>query len=166
MGLRNIFEDVLSVIKDKTSIDYVRVWNDQVSLMDRGEIYSYPNLACFVEIVLAKNGLGLGIVGGDINIRFHIVHTELDAQDGTMEQNLTVFQWRDELISSLTYLENSSLSGFQLVGEQPDYNHSNVYHYVVELIAHYIDTTGDVTKDWIVKDPPTDLLVTGTLETI
>ena len=161
MGLRNIFEDVISVIKTNTSIDYVRVWNDQVSLMEKGEIYSYPNLACFIEIVLAKNGLGLGIVGGDINIRFHIVHTELDSGGGTMEQNLTVFQWRDELIDKLTYVENGGLSGFQLVGEQPDYSHSNVYHYVVEFIAHYIDTTGDVTKEWILKDPPTDLLVTG-----
>ena len=137
--LKGVFQEVLAYISENTSIEYTRVWNDQLNLMERGEIYSFPNLACFLEIDLQKSSLSSGIVGGDIVMRFHLVHTELDAGDGTMEQNLTVFGYRDELIDKLMYHEFLGCSGLQLVGERPDYTHSNVYHYILEFNCSYIE---------------------------
>ena len=163
--LKGVFQEVMTLISTNTSIDYVRVWNDQLTQMERQDIYSFPNLACFVEIDLQKSSLSSGIVGGDIVLRFHLVHTELDAGDGTMEQNLTVFGYRDELIGLLMYYELLGCSGLQLVGERPDYNHSDVYHYILEFNCSFIDDAGDTTTTQIVKDPPTDLQVNATIVT-
>lgn len=164
MALKSVFQDILNRVQYETSIDYVRVWNDQLSLSEQQKIYSFPNLACFVEIVLTKSGASLGIVGGDVTIRFHIVSVQLDAMDGTYEQNLEVYDYRDQIIDVFTYYEPIHCSGMQLINEQPDYAHTNVYHYVVDFVCSYIDETGYVDKDKILKDPPTDLNVTGSIQ--
>lgn len=161
--LKGVFQELMEVIGTNTSIDYVRVWNDQLNQMDQGKMYTFPNLACFVEIDLQKSSLSSGIVGGDIVLRIHLVHVEYDAMDGTMEQNLTVFQYRDELIDKLMYRELLGCSGLQLVNEQPDYNHSDVYHYILEFNCSFIDDAGDVTKNNITKDPPTVLVVDASI---
>jgi len=163
--LKGVFQEVMSLISENTSIDYVRVWNDQLASVERQEMYSFPNLACFVEIDLQKSSLSAGIVGGDILLRFHLVHTELDAMDATMEQNLTVFGYRDELIDLLMYKELDGCSGLQFVNERPDYNHSNVYHYILEFNCSFIDDAGDRTKTQIIKQPSTDLQVNETIVT-
>ena len=163
--LKGVFQEVMELISANTSIDYVRVWNDQLASMEKGDMYTFPNLACFVEIDLPKESLGLGYVGGDITLRFHIVHVELDAMDGTMEQNLTVFGYRDELIGLLMYKELDGCSGLQFVSERPDYNHTNVYHYILEFNCSFIDDAGDRTKSQIIKQPVTNLQVNATIVT-
>jgi len=163
--LKGVFQEVMELISANTSIDYVRVWNDQLSQMERQDIYSFPNLACFVEIDLQKSSLSSGIIGGDIVLRFHLVHTELDAGNGTMEQNLTVFGYRDELIGLLMYKELDGCSGLQFVSERPDYNHTNVYHYILEFNCSFIDDAGDRTKSQIIKQPVTNLQVNATIVT-
>lgn len=164
MALRSVFEDILNKVQTDTAIDYVRIWNDQLNLAEQQQMYSFPNLACFVEIVLNKTSLSLGVAGGDITLRFHIVHVQLDAMDGTFEQNLEVYGYRDQIIQKFMYYEPVHCSGLQLINEFPDYAHSNVYHYVVEFVCSFTDETGYTERDKILKDPPTDLIVTGTIE--
>lgn len=161
--LRGVFIEVMNLISTETSIDYVRVWNDQLTAMEQGTQYSFPNLACFVEIDLQKSSLSSGIVGGDIVLRFHLVHTEYDSMAGTLEENLTVFQYRDELIDKLMYRELLGCSGLQLINEKPDYNHTDVYHYILEFNCSFIDDAGDVNKYKITKEPPTTLEVNATI---
>lgn len=164
MGLRSVFEDILRKVETDTAIGYVRIWNNQLTLAEQQNIYSFPNLACFVEILLTKSSLSLGIAGGDITIRFHIVNVQLDAMDGTFEQNLEVYGYRDQIIDKFMYYEPVHCSGLQLINEEPDYTHSNVYHYQVDFVCHYIDETGYIDKDKIMKEPPTDLDVIGSIQ--
>lgn len=164
MGLRSVFEDVINRVQSATAIDYVRIWNDQINLAEQQNMYSFPNLACFIEMILSKSGASLGIDGGDITLRFHIVSTQLDAMDGTFEQNLEVYGYRDQIIDKFMYYEPIHCSGLQLVDERPDYAHSNVYHYTIDFVCSFIDETGYTLKDRISKDPPTDLNVIGTIQ--
>jgi len=161
--LKDVFEDLLAKIAGSTTITYTRVWNNQVELQQEGGIYSFPSPAAFVEIASEKEQLGLGFVGGDITVKVHIVHVQYDAGDGTFEQNYDVYALRDQVIQALTYYEPVGCSGMMLIDEQPDYNHNNVYHYTVSFICSFIDATGDQTTTQIIKDPPTDLEVNGTI---
>ena len=60
--LKGVFQEVMELISANTSIDYVRVWNDQLASMEKDMLHS--RTACFVEIDLPKESLGLGYVGG------------------------------------------------------------------------------------------------------
>jgi len=162
MDLKNVFEDILTQVNN--NIGYARVWNNQLNLLEQQTMYMFPNQATFVEIILQKTSLSLGVNGGDITIRFHIVSVQYDAQDGTLEQNLEVFGRRDAIIQLFQYYEPVKCSGMQLVNEEPDYTHSNVYHYQVDFICSFVDETGYINRDKILKDPPTDLEVTGTIQ--
>jgi hypothetical protein len=161
-GLKDVFQDLLAKVSADTSIEYCRIWNNQLELQQNAETYSFPNLACFIEIDTQRANLGLGVSGGDITIKFHIVHVEYDATDGTMEQNLNVFTYRDEIINVFTFYEPVACSGLQIVSEQPDYNHNNVYHYIIEFNTHFIDDKANQLDSLIEKEPPTDLeIVSG-----
>jgi hypothetical protein len=163
-GLKDVFKDIMAHVNTDTCIDYVRVWNNQVELSEQGQMYSFPNLACFVEIVPQRGSVGLGISAGDLTVKFHIVHVQLDAGNDEMDQNLEVFEYRDSIIRAFTYYESKACSGFQLVNEQPDYGHSNVYHYIVEFVCQYVDDKGDVLRTYLFKQPTTDLSVTGEID--
>lgn len=164
MALKDVFEDILNRVQTATAIDYVRIWNNQLQLAEQQQMYSFPNLACFVEVILQKSSLSLGVAGGDITIRFHIVHVQYDAGNGTFEQNLEVYDYRDQIIQKFMYYEPVHCSGLQLINEEPDYTHSAVYHYVVDFVCSFTDETGYTERDKILKDPPTDLIVTGSIE--
>lgn len=164
MALKSVFQDILNKVQNETAIGYVRIWNDQLTLAEQQNIYSFPNLACFIEIILTKSGASLGVAGGDITLRFHIVNVQLDAMDGTFEQNLEVYGYRDQIIDVFTYYEPIHCSGLQLINEQPDYAHTNVYHYTIDFVCSFIDETGYILKDKIYKDPPTDLDVVASIQ--
>ena len=146
---------------------FCHVWNNQFD----GEIdengnskYAIPLPAAMVDIVnpQPRAQIGGGITGGDITIRIHIGMEQLDAGDGTMEQNLVIFKLRDALITLLTDFQPTACSCMQLVSEEQDKSHTNFYHYILDFNTHFIDDKSDQTKGQISYGPPVTLdLVAG-----
>lgn len=114
--------------------------------MEDGKIESYPLPATFIEVVPAQEHtqLGAGYTESDVTFRIHIVQSEYDAGDGTMEENKTIFGLRDTVVALLTYYEPPGCSGLMKVAESQDYEHTNVYHYILDFKASFIDTTGAI----------------------
>jgi len=160
-SLRSVIEDLLAKIEADTSITFARVWNNQFALQEDGQIYSFPFPCCFIEIVNPDhNQLGLGFTQSDLIIRFHIGQTYYnDPNNGTIEQNLTIFDLRDELVSAFTYYEPVLCSGLMKVHEEQDFEHTNVYHYILDFKCSFVDTVGDTTTTQVIKPAPTDLTV-------
>lgn len=156
-GIKTPITDLLALI-ETSSIKYARVWNNQFQWMEEQSIEAFPMPCAFVELSSPKGGAGLGIITSDIVFRIHIGANELDAQDGTMEQNVNIFALRDELIALLNYKELTGCSGLQMVNEEQDYSHTNVYHYIIEFLCSFIDTSGDQTRGQI-EHFPTDLII-------
>jgi hypothetical protein len=133
----------------------VRVWNDQIQSENEG-LYTYMKPACFVEVAGdVWFQLAEGVSSADVGIRLHLVHEFYDDQAGNFEQDLEVFRLRDAVIKEFMLFRPTGMGVITKTAEQQDYNHGNVYHYVVEFVGHFIDDTG--TEETIQTEGPTDL---------
>jgi hypothetical protein len=162
-GIKAPIKDLLSLLQDIEGLAYVRVWNNQFKLIHEGKMQAIPFPAAFVEIVAPEKlvTIGVGVVAGDLLIRIHLCDEMLDAGDGTMEQNLEIFDLKDKLVKALSGFAPTACSAMQRVSESQSYDHDNTYEYILEFDTHFIDSKGskydEETTDMIEYGPPTVL---------
>lgn len=145
---------------------YVRVWNNQVAYFKEGKMEAYRMPALFVEVVNDANYmiLGQGFRSSDLSFKIHIVHEFYDAQDGTFEQDLKVFDLRDQVIANLTSYTPTACGPLNCMSEMQDFEHDNVYHMVLDFICNFTDSIGSKydagnPNKYIETVPPTNLQI-------
>jgi hypothetical protein len=149
---------------DNPLFQYCRVFNDHFNRMERQEIEAFPFPCALVEIATPIDfmPIGGGLAQADVIWRIHIGMQELDAGDGTMEQNLDVFSlYRDTVVAALSNFKPTACGLLFRVAEQPDFNHTNIYVYTVEFKCGFIDSKGSKYDpgggNYIYTTPPTRL---------
>jgi hypothetical protein len=108
--------------------------------LEDGGSYSFPFPCAFVEIGTDEFGqLGSNFQGIDIDVKIHIGN---DYYNGAQfDDNLNIFALRDLAVKKLNMFKPTSSGNLVKVTETQDYNHSNVYHYILQYKTHYIDQT-------------------------
>lgn len=172
MGIKDPILDVMHRLEaiDVTNGDgktiklYTRIWNNQMQLTQNGQLYDYPKPAAFVETLVpmfweVMSG-GMGVRNSEIGFNIHLIH-EFYNQDGTFEQNLPVFDLRDKVLIQLSGFQPMGCSGLMCIREEQDYDHNNLYHYIMGFIADYIEAINPDCGGHIIKDPPTQLDLSG-----
>lgn len=150
-------------------VPYVRIWNNQVRYEHEGNQTNFPKPAFFLEVVndVQYEELGKGVQAADVGFRVHIVHEYYDAQDGTFEQDLPVFDLRDKIRATLSLVEVTACGPLCVVREGQDYEHTNIYHYIIEFVCNFIDSKGSPLDPpagkYIDSTPPLGLQLTATL---
>ena len=157
----------LSSLQDSTGNPlflYVRVFNDHFNRMEHQQIEAFPLPCALVEAVspIVFLPIGGGLQQADVTWRIHIGMEQLDAQDGTMEQNLDIFdKYRDPVVAILSNFRPTACGLLFRTGEQPDYNHTNVYVYTIDFKCGLIDTKGSPydpgNSQYTYTTPPIDL---------
>jgi len=147
---------------------YSAIWNNQFDSMtdqNGNKQYNIPLPCALVEIVTPQpyGDIGRGITATDITFRVHIGMEEIDAMDGTQEQNITVYDLRDKVVAWLTDFEPTACSMLQRSSETQDYSHTNFYHYIIEFNTTFVDDKGYQDKTQIEIQPPIDLEIDVTL---
>lgn len=165
--IKTAIQDILTALTNTAQFSFIAVWNDHVNRLIDGSGYTYACPAAFLELeTLEVYNLNAGITHTDYIIRIHIVHQELDAADGTLDQNLNVFDYRDAVKVALTGLKPENFTNLMWYNEFQDYEHSNLYHYIVEFKGGFIDTKGSPydpdSTDWVNSGSPLDLVLTAT----
>jgi hypothetical protein len=167
-GIKAPLQDILTKLatiqvtnSDGAEVDlYARVWNNQIETERAGETYVYPKPAAFVEITspVIFEEIGQNFRSADIGITIHLVH-EYYNQDGTFEQDLQVFDLRDQVIAALSQFKPTGCGQMVSIGEQQDYDHDNIYHYIISFVCNFIDSKGspyDTGRGtYIEKEAPT-----------
>jgi hypothetical protein len=128
---------------------YSNIWNNQVKDMkikEGAKTYAFPLPAAFLEILtpVKFEAMGLGLRSADLGIRIHLVH-EFYNTDGTQELDLTIFDLRDAILATdngLSFYCPSSCGPMVCVSEEQDYDHSNVYHYILDFACNFTDSKG------------------------
>lgn len=162
---RQTIQAVINKIKTLTELQLVEVYNGQFEDDDIGNGKGFNWPLAFVEIISPNpnNPLSVGVVSAVLTWRIHIGHLQYDAIDGTMEQNLDVYDLRDKFHHLLNGFKPPMSSHFQLISEQRDSKHKAVYHYILDYASEYIDLAGSninpTTTTLIVKQPPTELQI-------
>ena len=167
-GIKAPIQDIMARLTTEAGISFVRVWNNQLQWMEQQQIEAFPFPAAFVEVQMPNSydQAAMGITVSDVVFRVHLCTVEYDAQDGTMEQNLSIFTLRDTVIKALTYYKPTGCGNLQKVNEEQDYQHTNVYHYIVDFKCAFVDDKGDTRQGQITTGPPTDVEIDPTIETV
>lgn len=161
-GIKQPILDVMQQLKTAMpELQTIRIFNDQINREKEGRYPNYAKPAAFVEILtdVEWGQLAEGNSAADLAFRVHLVHEFYDAQDGTFEQDLTIFDLRDNCIASLMLFEPTACGAMQKITEVPDYGHDNLYVYLVDFVTHFVDDKG--AKKYTTKAAPTDLEVSA-----
>ena len=128
---------------------YSAIFNNQIERMKNGEEYNYSLPAAFVEVIPQKTGgeIGFGSWGYDVIFRIHAVMNQPDAGDGTLDQNLTIYDLRNALQEALVHFQPTGCGEMQSDDERFDTDHDNICVYQFDLITHYIDHGKGCDKD-------------------
>ncbi len=150
--MRTFIEAILVKLETVTGVKFVRVWNDQLTLDENQEGYSFDMPAIFVELVNSQEirQLGDGLQMYDpLFIRLHICHWQLDAGEEGMEQNLDAIDFKQDVFEVMDGFEPSGATAFVRSTEEMDYQHKGVYHAIQDYKTTYVDTSRQKSTDGI-----------------
>lgn len=119
----------------------VRVWNNQLSYLRDGKLEGFVLPALCLEVVnqARYQVIGQGFRSADLSFRIHILH-QFYNQDGTYEQDLDVFDIRDNLLAQITMFRPAGCGPLTCIAEDQDYSHDNIYHYIMDFVANFTDS--------------------------
>lgn len=160
--IKTAFQDVLLIARQITGVQYVAIFNNQVREEQDGKTFDFPKPALLIEIENPNQGLQtLGqdnVTVSEITWRISIVHEQLDAADGTLDQNLDVFDYRDLVKVAMTGIRPKNCSHWMYVEESQDYAHNNIYVYSIGFKCSFVDTKGSPldpdSNTYITFEPP------------
>lgn len=159
--IKQVFLDINNIAKsisDKTQstknsvypklFKYVNIWDMQVDEMiqsDKNKNYSFNTPSFFVEI-----NLGTGVQWNinytsypDAVIKLYLINQVLNSGDN-MEQNLKIFDIRDQVVSAFKNSEISWCSDIILFEDEMDYKHGSIYKYKLGFKTNFIDSKGSI----------------------
>lgn len=170
-GIKQPIQDILAKLStlqflnqdNQTVALFARIFNDQYKKLDKGEIQTFPLPAGFLQVLNPLNlkRIGAGFDAADVIFRIHLGHWFTDAMDGTFEQDLPIFDLRDQVVALLSDFQPSGCGLLMHTADNQNYEHTNVYVYELDFNCHFIDSKGSpydpastVYKDSI---PPTGI---------
>ncbi len=150
--MRVFTEAILTKLRTVTGVAYAAVWNDQLTLDEGQDSYSFGMPAIFLEVVNSQEikQLGDGVQLYDpLVIRLHLCHWQLDTGDGTMEQNLDVIDLLGTVYTFIDGFEPDGATAFVRGAEEKDYAHKGVYHALQDYKTTLIDLSQQRSTDGV-----------------
>lgn len=149
------------------TIRFIAMWNNQLMDTNDGKNYSFLMPAVFVEFVSPTQigGVGNNVqVYEPLEVKIHILHEQYDAQDGTMDVNLDVFEFKQTVYKALQLFQASNTSVFDRQTEEQDYDHTNIYHYIQSYFCAFVDNDMPLPIDGTEYAPPLTTEITPELD--
>jgi hypothetical protein len=148
--------------------DFIFMWNNQHDKIanpeeDGQHLYTFTLPAIFLEIESPTDikQLGNGVQLYDFNFRLHLIDKMVDAGDGTLDQNLEIFDIKQLVFQTIQGQAPDKFGQFCRIQEEQDQDHKNLYHFIQEYATNYTDFTMNDPIGGILTVPPTALDLTG-----
>jgi len=147
-------------------VPFIGAWNNQLKQWQQGKLYDVQKPAIFIEFVTNEIiVLGQGIESFDpLDIKVHIIDDMLDAGDGTQEQNLRIFDFKQQVYQLLKKFEPTGCTTLFRLSETQDYDHDNLYHYIQTYRTSYIDSAMQLPVGLITYYPPVHDTIAFTID--
>lgn len=135
----NLIKEILLFLSTIPELKHLKIYNSQLDYLEKGGEYAFSFPAVFIELQTDSfEQLPNEYQNIDIVYKFHIVQDYYNS-DLNLEQNLSIFDLRDILVKKLSFFKPTKGGIIVKSVEQQDFNHSNVYHYILEYKGHFID---------------------------
>lgn len=151
-GIKDCLQDILTQLTTLQVVNqsgqtvplYARIFNNQVEYEAQGKGVAFPKPAAFVEIVTPATYqvIGQGYRDSDLSIRIHLVHEFMDAADGTFDQDLAIFDLRDQILVLLTKFTPAGCGPMNCMVESQSYTHTQIYEYILDFVCNFTDSKG------------------------
>ena len=145
--MKQLILDIIARINTVQGVNFVAVWNNQLSDIESGDVYSFPFPAVFIDIQDYNiNDIGNGVqVYEDLIINIHIV-TEFynNSVYEAQEQNLDIFDLKQDIFKALYLFEPNNAVAFTRLGEQQDKDYTNLYHFIQSYKTNLLDNSGKI----------------------
>ena len=159
--MKQLFLDIKQQLETLPDLQMVRLYNGQDQQIyndsEENQLYAIPLPAAFIEFVNDQQVTRLGVghqLYDPLIIRIHILHQQLDAGDGTMEQDLEVFDLAQKVFSVMQNFHPEKTIPFVRISETRDYEHRNVYHFMQDYTTNYVDSQEAEPQHGSIVDAP------------
>jgi hypothetical protein len=123
---------------------YTAMWNDQIERKRKGDGYSYPTPAGFLELQFSEAmTMGMGATSYELTVRIMLEHEHYNTE-GDFDQDLVIFDLKDKVHRAMNMFKAPNCSPLCTGNPTMDYNHDNTYLCVMEYRTHFIDYTGSM----------------------
>lgn len=164
-GIKDAIFNIMEHLQTSVpTLQFVRIWNNQLDDEADGKMYDFPKPAAFIEINSPNphNPLGGGFSQADLEVTVHLVTEDYDMADGTFEQFTQPYDLKAQINAALTNYQPTQCSSLMRKSETQDYNHTNLYHYIITYICSLIDTEG--VPGETLSDPPNNFIIEAQID--
>lgn len=164
--LKKLFEDCVAVLENMVDCEgnkvfkFSNVFNNQVDteLKEKNEGYVFDMPAGFVEISLGEPmTLSRGLTCYP-KCKISIHFSNMLLSDGEyMDRNLDIVNIREYVKRAFTGKSFDNCSSLQNIGEELDYDHGNVYKYIIDFVTNFSDVVGSDWENTIVEKIDLDI---------
>ena len=141
--MKAVYEAIRARIESECpDVAHVRVWNNQLALMEAREQLAFNFPADFIEFTENEySQLGEGIQECNGLITLHICDNFYNGDD--IEENLQIFDIKTDVFKALNDWKSTTArtSPFMRVNEAQDTEHSNVYHFIQTYAVRWQDAS-------------------------
>jgi hypothetical protein len=147
--MKTLFNNIKAkLLAEVPELKQVALWNGQLtdanikSDTNGMPIYAFPFPCVFVKFNVPPEitQLGMGVQMHDpLDIDIHIGHYQLDAGDGTMDQNVDVLDFKQDIFKALNKFCPVGAGSFTRINEIQDEDHTAIYHYIQTYRTSYVD---------------------------
>lgn len=140
-------KELIIEIRDKIQeslpeIKHVAVWNNQVAQLEAGDNWAFALPAVFIQLDV-NDIVQLGRYAEEYDLRV-IIHIVQEFYNGDrMDENLTIFDLKQKVFKAIKNLHGETSSTLTRVGEEQDFDHTNIYHFIQTYQTRLTDTSAE-----------------------
>jgi hypothetical protein len=168
MGLKLFINSILThaeAIPVSGGTFHVDIWNNQVQFMRDQTIEAIPLPALFVEVLFSDGGHDAErMTARQVQVRLHIVMEKMNVE-GYFGRNTDIYDYRDLVLQYFSKWHASTagypydFTPFQYTGEQPQYDHDNLYEYVLEFSTNFSQILGNYQDTQLARGQINDIKI-------
>lgn len=144
--MKLFYSELRAAIESNTAAQHVRLWNNQIGLMEKGEqipIPSYP--AVFVDFPsIIWSQLGKGKQNAQLTTRLYCVYESFATDEN--EEDLAVFDFFNSVYLAVQDFQPTQSGKLQRISEQTDIMHTNLYVWQMDFISTYTDINAEFPR--------------------
>jgi len=141
--MKVFYQEIRKQIEDNTSVQHVRLWNNQINLSEKGEQIPFQFPAVFIDFPYMQwSQVGKGVQTCQLTIRLYIVFESFITAEN--EEDVEIFDLRDEVYLAVTdpAFVPTNAKMLMRISEQTDPNHTNTYVWTMDFNTTFTETIG------------------------
>lgn len=147
--MKTLYQDIRTQLENATSVNHVRLWNNQMQLLEKGEQIPFQLPACFIDFpTIEWTQMGKDVQQAEkLLVRLYIVFESFTTSEN--EEDLAVFDLRQEVYLAIQQLKTTKGARLVRVAEQADPNHTNTYVWVMDFVTNFQDSVAQFPRGGI-----------------